>query len=105
MKIIDCFMYFDEDLILDIRLNTLSEIVDKFVVCEATRDHGGNKKNLNFKISKFQKFKDKINYIVVDDLPINVKSEKKIGMKTMLEINFKEMLYLVAWKNLNLQIG
>ena len=44
MKIIDCFMYFDEDLILDIRLNTLSEIVDKFVVCEATRDHGGNKK-------------------------------------------------------------
>ena len=69
-------MYFDEDLILDIRLNTLSEIVDKFVVCEATRDHGGNKKNLNFKISKFQKFKDKINYIVVEDLPINVKSEK-----------------------------
>ena len=77
MKIIDCFMYFDEDLILDIRLNTLSEIIDKFVICEATRDHGGNEKDLNFDINKFSKFKDKINYIVVDDLPVHAKSEKK----------------------------
>ena len=29
MKLIDCFMYFDEDLVLDIRLNTLNEKVDK----------------------------------------------------------------------------
>ena len=35
MKIIDCFMYFDEDLVLDIRLNTLDQLVDKFVICEA----------------------------------------------------------------------
>ena len=77
MKIIDCFMYFDEDLILDIRLNTLGETVDKFVICEATRDHSGNKKKLNFNINKFQKFEEKINYIVVDDLPTYVKSEKK----------------------------
>ena len=44
MKLIDCFMYFDEDLILDIRLNILSEVVEKFIVAEATRDHAGNKK-------------------------------------------------------------
>ena len=31
MKIFDCFMYFDEDLILDIRLNTLDKFVDYFV--------------------------------------------------------------------------
>ena len=44
MRIIDCFMYFDEDLVLEIRLNTLNKIVNKFVICEATRDHAGNKK-------------------------------------------------------------
>ena len=70
-------MYFDEDLILDIRLNTLNEIVDKFVICEATRDHGGNKKKLNFNINKFKKFEEKINYIVVEDLPEYAISEKK----------------------------
>ena len=32
MKLIDCFMYFDEDLVLDIRLNTLNKEVDKFVI-------------------------------------------------------------------------
>ena len=36
MKLIDCFMYFDEDLVLDIRLNTLNDIVDRFVIVEAT---------------------------------------------------------------------
>ena len=77
MKIIDCFMYFDEDLILEIRLNTLNEVVDKFVICEATKDHAGNEKKLNFNINKFSKFKNKINYIIVDDIPSRVKAQKK----------------------------
>ncbi len=50
MKLIDCFMYFDEDLVLEIRLNTLNSIVDKFVIAEATRDHAGRSKKLNFDI-------------------------------------------------------
>ena len=41
-------MYFDEDLILEIRLNTLNKIVDKFVIAEATKDHAGKEKKLNF---------------------------------------------------------
>ncbi len=77
MKIIDCFSYFDEDLILEIRLNTLYEYVDKFVICEATLDHAGNKKKLNFKNENFKKYKDKIEYIVIDDLPEIVKKFKK----------------------------
>ncbi len=77
MKLIDCFMYFDEDLVLDIRLNTLKEQVDKFIIVEATKNHAGKDKKLNFKIKNFLKFKDKIHYIVVDDLPINVNSPKK----------------------------
>ena len=77
MQIIDCFMYFDEDLMLEVRLNTLFDHVDKFVICEATLDHSGKKKQLNFDIKKFEKFEKKIKYIVVDDLPIDVKKFKK----------------------------
>ena len=77
MKLIDCFMYFDEDLILDIRLNVLKNIVDKFVIVEAKKDHAGNQKNLNFDIENFSKFKDKIHYIAIDDLPVSKNFFKK----------------------------
>ena len=72
MNIFDCFMYFDEDLLLDIRLNSLDNFVKKFVITEATYTHNGNKKKLNFDIDKFKKFKDKIIYIVVDQQPKNI---------------------------------
>ena len=41
-------MYFDEDLVLDIRLNTLVDKVDKFIIAEATKNHAGESKKLNF---------------------------------------------------------
>ena len=69
MKIIDCFMYFDEDMILDIRLNTLNKYVSKFVICEASYNHKGLKKKLNFKLENFSKFKDKIEYKILDEQP------------------------------------
>ncbi len=72
MNIYDCFMYFDEDLLLDIRLNSLDKFVKKFVITEATYTHNGKKKKLNFDINKFQKFKDKITYIIVENQPQNV---------------------------------
>ena len=77
MSLYDCFMYFDEDLMLDLRLNTLNEYVDTFVIAEATRNHAGKEKKLNFDHKNFLKFKDKIKYLVIDDLPINVESKKK----------------------------
>ena len=77
MKLIDCFMYFDEDVVLDIRLNTLCEKVHEFIIVESTKNHAGHDKKLNFKIENFPKFKDKINYIVVSDMPKNVKPPKK----------------------------
>ena len=77
MKLYDCCMYFDEDLMLDLRLNTLNKHVDKFVIAEATREHSGREKKLNFDIKNFSHFKDKIIYLVIEDLPINVKSKKK----------------------------
>ena len=83
-------MYFDEDLLLDIRLNSLEKFVKKFVITEATYTHNGNRKKLNFDINKFKKFKDKITYIVVDEQPKNIldihreDSKEKIGEKLIL---------------------
>ena len=72
MNIYDCFQYFDEDLLLDIRLNVLNQYVKKFVITEATYTHNGAKKELNFNINNFKKFKDKINYVVIDQPPANL---------------------------------
>jgi len=69
MNIYDCFMYFDEDLILDLRLNILNKYVKKFVITESTFLHSGREKKLNFDIKNFLKFKDKIEYIVIDEPP------------------------------------
>jgi len=69
MKIYDCFQFFDEEMLLDLRLNVLAKYVDKFVITEATYMHNGKPKKLNFDINKYSKFKDKIIYIVVDNQP------------------------------------
>ena len=49
-------MYFDEDLLLDIRLNTLHEQIKKFVITEATYTHNGEPKKLRFDKNKFSAF-------------------------------------------------
>jgi beta-1,4-mannosyl-glycoprotein beta-1,4-N-acetylglucosaminyltransferase len=60
-------MYYDEDMILDIRLNILDKFVSNFVICEANFNHNGTKREFKFDINKFPKFKEKIIYIVVDN--------------------------------------
>ena len=72
MKIYDCFQFFDEEMLLDLRLNIMDKYVDKFVITEATYSHNGEPKRLIFDINKFSKFKDKIIYIVVDNQPPNL---------------------------------
>ena len=74
MKIYDCFMFFDEELVLDLRLNIMDKYVDKFVITEATYMHSGKPKKLFFDINKFSKFKDKIIYNIVDDQPPNIET-------------------------------
>tara|TARA_Y100000590_G_scaffold198992_1_gene225977 strand:- start:209 stop:1018 length:810 start_codon:yes stop_codon:yes gene_type:complete len=73
MAIYDCFQFFDEENILDLRLNILDKSVDYFVIVESTSDHQGNNKNLNFDINKFRKFKEKIIYITVSDTAEKIK--------------------------------
>ena len=69
MKIYDCFSYWDEDLLLDLRLNILDEFVDYFVIVEGNKTWQNNFKKLRFNIEKFKKFKHKIIYIPVEDMP------------------------------------
>ena len=69
MRIYDCFSYWDEDLLLDVRLNTLDKFVDYFVIVEGNKTWQNNHKKLRFNLDKFSKFKDKIIYIPVEDMP------------------------------------
>ena len=72
MKIFDCFMYFDEEVVLDIRLNTLNEFVDYFVIVESKFTHKGDPRNLKFNLKSFEKFKDKIIYLIYDEIPSEI---------------------------------
>tara|TARA_Y100000590_G_scaffold461624_1_gene623645 strand:+ start:645 stop:1454 length:810 start_codon:yes stop_codon:yes gene_type:complete len=84
MALYDCFQFFNEEHILDLRLNILDEYVDFFVVVESTTDHQGNKKKLNFDKKKFKKFEKKIIYIVVDDTAESIK-KPHIGQNSQVE--------------------
>lgn len=69
--IYDCFTFFNELELLEIRLNILDESVDKFVLVEATKTHANTNKPLYFAENKdrYQKFLHKIIHIIVDDYP------------------------------------
>ena len=69
MKVYDCFMFSDEKMILDIRLNVLNEYVDHFIIVESKYKHNGDIKNKNFDINNYSKFKNKITYIYLDQEP------------------------------------
>jgi beta-1,4-mannosyl-glycoprotein beta-1,4-N-acetylglucosaminyltransferase len=73
MKIYDCFTYFNEDLILDLRFNILYKHVDYFVIIEGNKSHSGKLKKKFFDIKKFKKFKKKIKYFFVE-MPNNMTS-------------------------------
>jgi len=96
MKIFDCFMYFDEEIVLDIRLNTLDKFVDYFVIVESIYNHKGEERDLKFNLKKFEKFKDKIIYIIYDKIPHEIKkiekhdSEEEKSNKYILNALYRE---------------
>ena len=69
--IYDCFSFFNELDLLEIRLNTLDSIVDKFILVESTLTHTGKAKPLYYAENKnrFEKFNNKIIHIIVDEFP------------------------------------
>ena len=69
--IYDCFSFFNELDLLEIRLNVLKDVVDKFVLVEAGETHTGKPKPLYFKEneSRFAEFRDRIIYIGIEEFP------------------------------------
>ncbi len=97
MKIFDCFMYFDEDLLLELRLNYLDKFVDKFIIIESKFNHKGEIKKTNFKIEKYKKFKSKIEYILLEDQPDDIE-EIKVN-DSEIKINDKHILNAAKREN------
>ena len=89
-------MYFDEEVVLDVRLNTLDKYVDYFVIVESSFTHKGDNKNLMFNHNKFEKFKNKIIYLVYDKQPKGIEavnendSENEKSRKYILNAALRE---------------
>lgn len=69
MKIYDCFTYCGESELLEIRLETLFNSVDKFVIIEGNKYFNGENKKKFFKLENYEKFKNKINYFFIENFP------------------------------------
>ena len=78
MKIFDCTTFFKEKMMMDIRFNILDEYVSKFIVVESTFSHSGEKKELHFNINDYSKFKEKIEYIVIENEPVDLIRDDKL---------------------------
>lgn len=78
MKIIDTTTYFEEKMMMDIRFNILNSYVDKFIVCESLYTHSGRKKDINFDINDYPKFKDKIIHLILKNEPDDLYKNKDL---------------------------
>ena len=90
-------MYFDEDLILDLRLNTLNPFIDYFVIVESTFNHKGEKRKLKFDINKYKKFENKIIYLIFDKEPSGI--EKVFDTDNEGEVSRKLILNAASREN------
>ncbi len=106
MKIFDCVPYFDEDMLFDLRLNILNQYVDKFIVVEQLYTHSGKKKQQNFNIENFKKFKDKIDYFLIENEPedideIKLNEPNHDGLKRMNSLKRISLQYNKLLDGLN----
>tara|TARA_B100000780_G_scaffold260827_1_gene212843 strand:- start:130 stop:999 length:870 start_codon:yes stop_codon:yes gene_type:complete len=89
-------MYFDEEVVVDVRLNTLNQFVDYFVIVESKFTHKGDLRELTFNHKKFEKFKDKIIYLIYDKQPEEIKlinendSEYTKAVKSIYNAAYRE---------------
>jgi beta-1,4-mannosyl-glycoprotein beta-1,4-N-acetylglucosaminyltransferase len=91
-------MFFDEEMLLDLRLNILDKFVDQFVIVESSYTHSGKEKKLIFDINKYSKFKEKINYIILKNPPEGI--EEINNGDSEGEISRKEILNALKRENL-----
>ncbi len=94
-KIYDCFNFFNELDILELRLNILNDYVDYFVIVESDVSHSGEKKQFNFEINKsrYNKFIDKIIYYKITDTPndfLNLNETEDVELNKINEFIIKQ---------------
>jgi len=82
MKIVDCFIFYNEIDLLTYRLNILNDLVDYFVIVESKYTFIGKEKELYYLNNKklYEKFEDKIIHIIVDNIPFlnaNIREEEQ----------------------------
>lgn len=98
MKIFDCIRFFDEKMMLDLRLNILDQYVDYFVIVEQSYTHSGRKKKKNFNINDYPKFKKKIKYYYLEKEPndlisIDNNDEKHAGYQRINSLKRENLQY------------
>lgn len=97
-KVYDCFYFFNELDLLEIRLNILNDVVDHFIICESTVTFNGQQKNLIFQENKerFARFADKITHLVIEDSPL----DRDQARKFLYSKNTSPMKRLIAQRSL-----
>lgn len=75
-KVYDCFIFYNEISLLKYRVEVLKDVVDYFVLVEATRSHVGKPKPLFFQENQHL-FKENIIHVVIDDLIENANIENR----------------------------
>jgi len=99
--IYDCFTFFNELELLNIRLEELSPHVDYFIIAEADKTHSGKKKEFIFLKNKnlFKKWDKKIIY-----LPINMPSLNILD-KFLIKMEKTRIYPLARWITINFGLG
>jgi beta-1,4-mannosyl-glycoprotein beta-1,4-N-acetylglucosaminyltransferase len=103
MKVADCFIFFNELDILDLRLNILNDKVDHFILVESTVTHAGNPKPLYYKDNKhlFEKFNHKIVHCIVEDTPNSFAEAQKRFLNPKDELDKNILMHCLTTPNLN----
>lgn len=93
----------NEDDVLEIRLETIGHLFDKIVIGEATVDQRGNPKPLNFDLSRYERWSDKLVYVVIDDMPGGTAHEDDVRrerhqrealLRGMPDLNTDDLVYV-----------
>jgi len=87
-KIYDCFNFFNELDLLELRLDILNDYVDKFVIVESNKTFTSQDKKYNFDVNKkrYEKYLGKIIHVKVDDTPSNFENIQLHEIKCDLDI-------------------
>lgn len=90
----DCFMFFNELDLLEIRLNILDPYVDYFVISECDTTFSGNSKKLYYEENKdrFKKFHHKIIHQVITDCPNNISTMTKKSGNSLDDICYNSIV-------------